>query len=255
MRIVILGAGNIATTLAPALARVGHEIAQVYSRTLHSCLILNQRLQTAGQEPLLTNSLTDIITDADLYVYALPDDVIPDVASLLKTNSRSVHLLVAGTVSLSVFDSKQRKAVMYPFQSFSRQKEVDLRGVPMLIEAGDDETLREVKQLAQQLSDKVFEANLEERCRLHLAGVLVNNFTNHLYNIAKQQLDRANLPFDLLLPLIDYTAQKVHQMTPEQAQTGPAVRHDEHTIGINMSLLDNPTHRQLYQLFTQDIQE
>ena len=57
-----------------------------------------------------------------------------------------------------------------------------------------------------------------------------------------------------MLPLIDETARKVHELEPKQAQTGPAVRYDENVINKHLEMLaDEPEMRELYQLVSENI--
>jgi hypothetical protein len=57
---------------------------------------------------------------------------------------------------------------------------------------------------------------------LHVAAVFVNNFTNHLYQIGNEICDENQIPFSILHPLITETAQKIMNLPPALAQTGPA---------------------------------
>lgn len=51
-----------------------------------------------------------------------------------------------------------------------------------------------------------------------------------------------------MLPLIDETARKVHELEPLAAQTGPAVRYDENVIDEHLRMLaDEPQMLELYR--------
>ena len=150
----------------------------------------------------------------------------------------------------------ERYGVFYPMQTFSKQREVDFREIPFFIEAKKSEDVELLKAIAATLSENVYEATSEQRKSLHLAAVLICNFTNHMYALAADLLEKYNLPFDVMLPLIDETARKVHELTPLDAQTGPAVRYDENVISNHLAMLaDSPALQQIYKLMSKSILE
>lgn len=100
------------------------------------------------------------------------------------------------------------------------------------------------------ISEKVVEISSEKRAKLHLAAVFVNNFTNYLYEIGSEILKKEDLPFDLLKPLIAETASKIENLSPQDAQTGPAKRNDTKTIEKHLHLLENSEYRKFYELFS-----
>ena len=57
-----------------------------------------------------------------------------------------------------------------------------------------------------------------------------------------------------MLPLIDETARKVHQIPPRQAQTGPALRYDENVIGMQSAMLGElPLVKEIYEKMSRSI--
>lgn len=148
----------------------------------------------------------------------------------------------------------ERYGVFYPLQTFSKSHLVDFHEIPVFVEGSSDEEVHFLKQIASALSRKVLEANSEQRRNLHLAAVFTCNFTNHMYALAEHLLQKHGLPFDAMLPLIDETARKVHELSPRLAQTGPAVRYDMGVIGKHLDMLaDEPEMQQLYRLLSDDI--
>lgn len=235
MKIVLIGAGRLATCLGAALLRAGHEVVQVYSRTRGSAEALAVRL---GCE---WTAVTDEVTaDADLYVLAVKDEALPALIPQV-TGGREQALFVhtAGSMPLSVFEGcgARRYGVFYPMQTFSKERETDFRNIPVFIEAAcraDEETLH---ALAASLSDTVYVLSSEARKYLHLSAVFACNFVNHCYARAADVLAAHSIPFEVMLPLIDETAAKVHVMSPRQAQTGPAVRYDRNVLARHLQLL------------------
>ena len=246
---VFVGAGKLATNLSIALQRAGCTIVQVYSRTEESAKALGERIGCTW-----TNDTEKIAKDADIYIYALTDTVLPHIASLPIGNEEAIHLHTAGSIDKEVFSSKKRYGVLYPFQSFSKEQLADFSQIPILTEGSDKVTEERITKIAQSLSDKVYQANLEHRQRLHLAGVFANNFTNCMYAIAEEQLQKAGLPFDILLPLIQETAHRVETIPPRKAQTGPAKRRDKNVMEKHIQLLeDDPSIETLYRIISTNI--
>ena len=249
--IVFIGAGNLATNLAKALYRKGFRIVQVYSRTKESAASLAQNV-----EATYTTDLSAIVDDAQLYIVSLKDDtfvqLLPEMVAGRK-NALWVH--TAGSIPMSIWEGQvERYGVFYPMQTFSKQREVDFREIPIFVESHSVEETQFLKDIAAALSEKVHEATSEQRKNLHLAAVFTCNFTNHMYALAAELLRKYQLPFDVMLPLIDETANKVHEMEPRTAQTGPAVRYDEQVINRHLQMLaDEPHMQELYRLISENI--
>ena len=247
--IAFIGAGRLATNLAVALQGAGVSVVQVYSRTEESARTLGERLHCP-----YTSDIDAIDSEADCYVYALTDTVLPLFAGYSIGGEGAIHIHTAGSIPMDVFRGKQRYGVLYPFQSFSKEKLVDFAHIPILIEGSDSSVEDEIEWLARKVSDRIFHADLEHRQRLHLAGVFANNFTNCLYALAEEQLKKAGLPFDILLPLIEETAQRVRTIAPRKAQTGPAVRQDNNVMNRQLQLLsDEQDLQMLYRLLSDNI--
>ena len=139
-------------------------------------------------------------------------------------------------------------------QTFSKQREVDFGQIPFFVEGNSEEDMQLLKDIASALSEKVYEANSEQRKSLHLAAVFTCNFTNHMYALAAELLKKYELPFEAMLPLIDETARKVHELEPFVAQTGPAVRYDKNVINEHLRMLaDEPQMQELYREISENI--
>jgi len=160
----------------------------------------------------------------------------------------------SGTSELSVLDSKNKKGVFYPLQTFSKDKEIDFSSIPMCLEAENEEDFKTLENVAQTLSQKVFAISSEQRKSLHVAAVFVCNFVNHMYTIGNQICEENKVPFEVLQPLILETANKITDLKPETAQTGPALRNDTKTINKHLEFLQESNYQELYKLLTQSIQ-
>ena len=248
MKIVFIGAGNLATRLSLAMQRVGMQIGQVYSHTEASARQLATRLGCPW-----TNDLSALQEDGDLYVFSLKDTVLSDVISKVKPNNGMwVHR--AGSMPMSVFEGyAQRFGVLYPLQTFSKGRNVNFDVIPIFLEANTDKNADYLKNIASALSENVRFMSSEKRRSLHLAAVFACNFTNHIYTLSYKLLENESIPADVLLPLIDETVSKIHSMPPAAAQTGPAIRYDENVINKHLAMLDDPDMQAIYRLLSQSI--
>ena len=249
--IVFIGAGNLATNLAKALYHKGFRIVQGYSRTMESARTLAEKVEAE-----YTTDLQEISKDAKLYIVSLKDAALVDLLPQI-TEGKQSSLLVhtAGSIPMSIWEGHaERYGVFYPMQTFSKQRTVDFRQIPVFVESNSAEDTRTLKDIASVLSENVYEADSEQRKSLHLAAVFTCNFTNHMYALAAGLLKKYGLPFEVMLPLIDETARKVHELEPRLAQTGPAVRYDENVIGEHLQMLsDEPDMQELYRLISESI--
>ena len=194
--------------------------------------------------------------NADVYVLSVKDDVIDElVEKVLPHCENALFIHTAGSVPMEVFRSYVRHyGVLYPLQTFSRDKSVDFKQIPLFVEASDDDSLCRLRQLASSCSDKIYELSSEKRKQLHLAAVFVCNFVNGCYAMAENILQSKGLPFDVMLPLIDETANKVHTLNPIVAQTGPAARGDVEVMKQQVDLLkDFPEMQDVYQAMSRCI--
>lgn len=250
-RVVLIGAGNVATHLGVGLQKAGWKIAQVYSRTAESASELATRLEV----PFVT-SLEEVCTDADVYLVMVKDAVLQElIPALVKGREQALFVHTAGSMSMDVWKGMvHRYGVLYPMQTFSKQRAVDFASVSFFVEANGAEELDVLKAMASSLSTKVYEATSAQRTYLHMAAVFACNFANHMYALSAYLLEKHGLPFDAMLPLIDETARKVHTLCPTEAQTGPAVREDANVMNKHLTMLqDEPRLRELYEKISESI--
>ena len=251
LRIVIVGAGNLATSLACAMVHAGLSVVQIYSRTDVSACRLAKRVGCASTDDL------GKVADADLYVIAVTDtaiaEVIPPLAGL---HRGAVFCHTAGSVPMSVFGAAgvTDYGVLYPMQTFSKARIVDFAQVQLFVEYSSPRAGEVMTAVAGRLTRHVHEADTATRCRLHIAAVFTCNFANRLYALAERILADGGLPFGVMLPLIDETVAKVHRLSPSQAQTGPASRGDMAIVTQHLDMLEGDEEmRQIYEMMTKSI--
>ncbi len=247
MNIVFLGFGNVNSHLFKALHKAKEiTVKQVFNRNYIKMI-----------SPFENISFTDDLSkieEADVYIIGIPDDAISAFSESLPFQNRLV-VHTSGGVSMDTLAGKNRRGIFYPLQTFSKERSVDFKNIPICIEAENSKDLELLQSLGEKISENVVEISSEKRAKLHLAAVFVNNFTNHLYQIGSEILKKEDLPFDLLKPLISETASKIETLSPEKAQTGPAKRNDIKTIEKHLHLLGDSPYRKFYELFTEELKQ
>jgi len=247
MHITIIGSGNVATHLAAALQNAGHNIVQVYSRDIQHASLLAYHVKA---EPI--DDLGNINPETDLFLVAVKDDAIADIARELARHNKLVTHTSGATSIETLLKYTPNAGVFYPLQTFSKTKELNFRTVPLCIEGANDEIINQLEELARTVSNNVYRVDSEKRKVLHLAAVFACNFPNYLYYAAGQLLQQHNLDFNMLKPLILETAEKVQEHLPADVQTGPAIRNDEKTIAAHLQLLTaNPDLQRVYEQLSQ----
>lgn len=246
MQIVLIGSGNVAFHLAKAFTEAQIPISQIFGRN-------TTELQKISEQFSIPFS-TETLADADLYIISVSDSSIAEVSSLIK-NENALVTHTSGSVSREALNGNYRKSVFYPLQTFSKSKNLDYSKIPFFIDAENENDEEILKNLASKISKNVMLANDEKRKYIHLTAVFACNFVNHLYARAKEISDSQGIPFDYFLPLIDETTQKIHELEPKLAQTGPAIRNDEKVLKLHESLLTDEEKLKIYKTLNESIKK
>lgn len=243
--IVIIGSGNVAQHLITAFLQSNEvELVQVFSRQ-------KEKVSHLISLDKIVSDYTEI-KSADVYLLAVSDNVIAEVSEKLPFENRLV-VHTSGSMPMEVLNIKNRRGVFYPLQTFTKNKSVDFKAIPICLEAETENDFLTLKTVAQSISSRVESISSEQRKALHVAAVFVCNFVNHLYQMGQKICEEHNLSFELLQPLIIETAQKITQLSPKEAQTGPAKRNDTTTINAHLHFLTDANQKEMYQLLTKSI--
>jgi len=246
IKVVLIGSGNVAQHLIQAFAKNKEiEVSQVFSRQKETAIpLLNSNK--------ITDNFNDLV-DADLYIISVSDNAIAKVSSQLPFKNRLV-VHTSGSVPIDSLDTKNRRGIFYPLQTFTKNKAVDFSQIPICLESENDSDFDLLEKVAQSISNNVFKSNEKQRKALHISAVFVNNFVNEMYRIGNEICDENKIPFEILKPLILETVNKVMTLSPKEAQTGPAKRNDTQTIEAHLDFLSNENHATIYKILTQSIQ-
>lgn len=239
MKIVIIGSGNVAYHLAKAFSLNEIPVSQLFSRNEKDLKEIAQELNI----PFSTKKLAN----ADLYIIAVKDEAIEEVSKTI-TEKNCLVAHTSGSLEKEKLLGNYRKASFYPLQTFSKTKSLDYSKIPFFIEAENEKDFEFLKNLAHKVSEKIMQSNFEQRKYIHLTAVFACNFTNHLFAKAKEIADSQNIPFDFFLPLIDETVEKIHEISPKEAQTGPAIREDEKVLKAHKKLLTDKDAKTIFDV-------
>lgn len=256
IKISIIGSGNLATQLGLALYKEGYLISQVYSRNKKNASLLSKKIKAEA-----ITDFKNLSKNSSIYIIAVKDDSIESVAKQLKFLHKSplgkdqIVVHTSGSVSMNVLKKASKNyGVFYPLQTFSKEKQVSFKAIPICIEANSDNTSTTLQYFAKSISNNVQKVNSEQRKKIHVAAVFACNFSNHMYSIAEQLLAKDKLSLDLLKPLIEETANKIKESKPSKVQTGPAIRNDKKTMDAHLKLLKKEKDLQkIYTLLSESI--
>ncbi|MBC7642447.1 MAG: DUF2520 domain-containing protein [Flavobacterium sp.] len=245
IKVTIIGSGNVAQHLISEFVNAENiELLQVFSRKKSSVSHLINDSKIVSDYSFLLES--------DLFIISVSDDAISEVSSKIPfTNQLVAH--TSGSFSINDLDSKNRKAVFYPLQTFSKNKAVNFQEIPICLETENELDNNILNRVAQSISSKIYTINSNQRKSLHVSAVFVCNFVNHLYQIGNDICSENQVNFEILKPLIQETAHKILLLSPIDAQTGPAKRNDNETINSHLKFLSNENQKEIYKLLTKSI--
>lgn len=248
MQVVIIGTGNAATVFGRLMMSKGHTISQVYGRDILRAEALADQLKASA-----TSDISSLTKNADVYLIAVADKAVADIAAQLDVND---HLVLHTTASLSknvLKEISKSYGVLYPLQTLRKQMDI-ATPIPLLVDGNREEVTKQIEDFAMSLSDIVVRADDETRVKLHVAAVFSCNFVNYMYLQSAEFCKSEGINFNLLQPLIEETATRLTQFHPSEVFTGPAVRGDMATINKHLSLLEAyPEQYSMYKSLTEKI--
>ena len=245
IRIGLVGTGNVAIALAREIRR-------------HEAFTL---VQLIGRDKnKIPKDLIDIpfsdqfnaLPTCDMILIAVSDHAIQEVSNQLPlTDAVVAH--TSGASSMDLLSNHKHRGVFYPLQTFSKQQQLNWSEIPILWEGNNKQVNEKLETLSQLLSPLATQIDEKQRLSMHLAAVVVNNFTNHLYAEAHRFCKSKHVNFELLVPLIEETTRKIKQLDPRKSQTGPASRGDMQTIQRHKTVPMTEELSDIYSLFTSQL--
>ncbi|WP_373492628.1 Rossmann-like and DUF2520 domain-containing protein [Aquiflexum sp.] len=251
-KIAILGTGNVAWHLGPALEDAGHTITEVFGRDIEKANSLTKRLYVAEAKDDLDFS----DSEASIFILSVSDQAIFEIADEIILPEDSILVHTSGSVGMDIlgYSSAAYTGIFYPLQTFSKDRRLDFADVPFLLESDDQTTLQTLKKLAKSLSPHQYVIRSKDRKALHVAAVFASNFSNHMLRLSEEIMARQGLDFEMLKPLIIETISKSLELGAKKAQTGPAIRSDFNILDDHYQFLNyNEQIAEIYKLISQDI--
>lgn len=252
MNVSFIGSGNLAWHLAPAFDNTEFAVREIYSRQTDNAQALVQRLYNARVHRTLDFSQSE----SDVFIISVSDDVIEEVIQELILPEDALLLHTSGSRPLKVLDYAAAKwtGVLYPLQTFTKNRKVHFEQIPVFIEGGDNEAQSVLSRMARAISKRVYQISSDQRVALHVAAVFASNFTNHMLTISQDVLLESKLDFEWLKPLIAETINKALTLGPGASQTGPAKRADLEILDKHVTLLqNNEAVAEIYRVISQHI--
>jgi len=244
--VIVLGSGNVASHIIQFINDSNElNLVQIYARN-------SNKIDKSINKNLVTDDYLKI-KKADIYIIAVSDNSITEVSKNLPFENRLV-VHTSGSASLDQIDSKNRRGVLYPLQTFSKNKSVDFTQIPFCLETEFEDDYVVLENITQKFSQKVYQISSEQRQYIHVTAVFVSNFTNHMFTIGNEICTENEIPFEIFKPLIQETLNKIEDLEPIVAQTGPAVRNDTNTLKKHLDLLTNEKIKSLYLNISESIQ-
>lgn len=250
-KIMIIGAGNVASHMGKRLVECGFEISYVVSRNIQKALHLSSII--GG---IASDVIPEIINSVDVIIISINDSEYKNVIESLNPSKNVLVVHTSGSVGMDVFEGKEYNyGVLYPFQTLTKNRDVDFSSVPLFVEFKNEKSRENIEFIAQKLSNNVMEVNSLQRSYIHLAAVFACNFVNHMFVISEDILKTQNIQFSVLHSLIRETFEKAIETSPFELQTGPALRNDQNILQKHIGLIDDPKIREVYQIMSNLIKE
>jgi len=247
--VILIGSGNVSWHLAKTFHHAGIRVVQVAGRNENAVKEIAQNIGAA-----YTTNFADVADIDGIYLLLVTDASIAEVAArLYKPGRKLVHCSGGVSKDALLFDTNTT-GVFYPVLSFNKAVEIDIASAIICVDSNDASHTEALFKLGKKLTHHVHVLNDEQRLRVNLGAVFVNNFTNHLYTIAEDLLKKNGMQLSMLMPLIESSVKKIKNNSPHETQTGPAKRGEQSVMEKHLTLLaDNPEYAAIYKLLSYSI--
>ncbi len=236
--IVVIGTGNVAQHILQSLNHQPKvKVLQIFNHRKSKSAKLVSKLYNCTLE----TNYQQITPLADIYIIAVKDEAIAEVIkNLIPLKIKGIIVHTSGSMDvLALKKASKKTGVFYPLQTFYKGAVINWKDTPILIEASTKNTQYQLHQLASLVSNIVKVVDSQKRLQMHLAAVFACNFTNAMY-VAAYQIIQDGLGINdakLLFPIMEHSFNKLKNVHPIKAQTGPAMRNDQVVIKKHLELI------------------
>ena len=247
LKVTIVGAGSVGTTLARLLKSRGHSIVAVISKNRKSARTLARLLhcRVAGDD------VASIPAETSFLLIAAPESAIESIAGSIASLSglafeRMFAAHTSGTLSSAALSPLADKGVrtfsFHPIQSFPRTMAASMslasmRGVWYGFE-GPGTTRSFARALSSSLGGKFLQVPKEKKILYHLTCVFASNYPvvilGAVERLAKQISGGDVSPFR---KLFDSSSENAFRLGASKALTGPVARGSSAIIHRHMAEL------------------
>jgi predicted short-subunit dehydrogenase-like oxidoreductase (DUF2520 family) len=243
--ITIVGAGNLASTLAPALCAEGYAIDQIVSRAQPASLRNAKRLAAKVGASYVSAAKAEI--QAEIIWFCVPDGAIAKATDSLKAAADwkgKIALHSSGALTSKELSELRRRgasvASAHPLMTFVRGSQPSLAGVPFAVE-GDTAAVRWARRVVKNLGGTAYTIRPANKAAYHAWGMFTSPLLAALLITAEHVAKQAGVGRSdarrRMLPILKQTLANYEKLGAAAAFSGPIVRGDDDTIQRHLSSL------------------
>ncbi|TGY97836.1 DUF2520 domain-containing protein [Petralouisia muris] len=261
MKIGIIGAGKVGTTLAKYVKDHGACVTGFYNRTESSG---RESAEFTGTEYFTT--LDSLMKVSDTLFITTTDKEIEKVWDCIakKNVKGKVICHFSGSLSSDIFSNWEETGAyvcsVHPIYAFSNKFTAyqNLTGAAFAVE-GHRTALTRMQELFRLLPNRIVEISTSEKVKYHAATSIASNHVVGLISMAVELMQEAEIPeasaYELLKPLVENNVKSIFEKETQegnasgteqtaeyrgcaQALTGPIERNDTETVRKHLKHLD-----------------
>lgn len=253
MRIGIIGAGKVGTTLGKYLSIHGKNVTGFYSRTHES---VDEAATFAETETY--SSLCKLVEKSDVIFITTPDGVIHQVWGELLHQDISNRIIChfSGSLSSHVFSGREEAGAsgisMHPMYAFSDKfHSYEQFHTAYLTLEGDPEAVAVMKPMWEAIGHHVLTLKAEDKIKYHAAAAMASNEMLGLMQASLDILSECGFSekdsMALLTPLVQGNIASMLEKGCVNALTGPVERGDAQTVRKHLQALEGSKAGKIYQ--------
>ena len=253
MRIGIIGAGKVGTTLGKYLSIHGKNVTGFYSRTHESA---DDAATFAETETY--SSLCKLVEKSDVIFITTPDGVIHQVWGDLLHQDISNRIIChfSGSLSSHVFSGREEAGAsgisMHPMYAFSDKfHSYEQFHTAYLTLEGNPEAVAVMKPMWEAIGHHVLTLKAEDKIKYHAAAAMASNEMLGLMQASLDILSECGFSekdsMALLTPLVQGNIASMLEKGCVNALTGPVERGDAQTVRKHLQALEGSKAGKIYQ--------
>jgi predicted short-subunit dehydrogenase-like oxidoreductase (DUF2520 family) len=254
-RITIVGAGNLATSLAVCLREAGYPIAEIVARSGQVSMARAERL--ARRVGARAVAVTQARIKSEVVWFCVPDNQIARAASSLVTEGNwrgTIALHSSGALASDELSALRRRgaatASAHPLMTFVSGSSASLTGTPFAIE-GDASAVRLIRRIVQDLGGQAHSIRKSDKPAYHAWGTFASPLLTALLATTERVAAFAGVKGReakrRMLPMLRQTLANYAALGASGAFSGPIVRGDVNTVREHLRVLQQiPQAREVY---------